>query len=1032
MLTLARDADEFLLTLDADNLIVACSVLRTRCTEPTRFDCHNALGLSFVAQLPDLHQAAIGRLLAEVRDSGRPCTQDIRFDGLEERFSCSVSVLAQAAGAPMHLACLLRNHGAIAQPAIDRFEQALSLARVAWFERDLKTDIGIGSPSLAQIYGLEHPRGPWHFNEVRSRIVPEDAARHSDEIAAGLAPRIDDMEARVINYRIRRPDGTLRHLEVRYRNLYSLERPRTYGLIFDVTEAKQIEERLLESTSWLNIALSSAGILLWVHDYATGQVRTSSNFDEFTGLKTGRTHWHHDALLSTIDEPGRAIFADALTHWSSGHGEHRPRFTITRADGTQRWVEASSTLERGAQGQPLRLLGVSWDITSEVEQELARKASDERLQRIADLVPGMVYQFKRDAEGHYSFPYASDGIRDIYGFTAEELRLSAAALADRIHPDDFHAVLRSMRISAETQTHWQHQYRVNHPTRGLRWVMGTANPQQAPDGSTLWYGHIVDVTDRHDDQVLLHESEARLRLALSAAAMSSWEWDLRTDQMQTSHTLSTLLGLPASTNPSRLIFDATHPEDVDALRARFAAVVRDRERALFTIEYRFRWADGSYRWVELRARAVIDEHTGQVTSIYGVTADINQRRQAEAERDRLQQQLSQAQKMEALGLLTGGVAHDFNNILASVLGYSSLALQRYGAASPPKLADYLGEVIKAGERARDLVAQMLAFSRGETSEVTRLEPAPLVEQMMKMLRPILPSSIGITLDIAPDLPAVAANVVQLQQVLLNLCINARDATIGVGTITIAARYEHFERADCASCHKQFSGSYIALSVADDGQGITPAQRIRIFEPFYTTKVEQKGTGMGLATVHGIVHRHGGHIGLVSRPAVGSTFTIALPAADTAQPGPQGTATEGDPDTLPRATWPARILVVDDEPSIAHCTAEILAYAGFEATIETDSERAAERFEDAPDFFDLIITDQTMPHLTGHQLSVIMLNRRPHLPVLLMTGHSAAVDEEQALALGIRRYLRKPVPRAELLQAVLSELPAAPAAATQAS
>ena len=327
VLALATDADEFLLTLDADNLIVACSVLRTRSTVPARFSCHNPLGLSFVAQLPALHQAAIGRLLGEVRDTGHPCTQDIRFEGLNERFSCSVSVLAQAADAPPQLACLVRNHSAIAQPAVDRFEQALSLARVAWFERDLKTDIGIGSPSLAQIYGLEHPRGPWHFNEVRARILPEDASRHTEEIAAGLAPRTDDMEARVINYRIRRPDGTLRHLEVRYRNLHSIERPRTYGLVFDVTEAKQIEEQLLESTSWLNIALSSAGILLWVHDFATGQVRTSSNFDEFTGLDTRRTRWHRDALLETVTEPGRAIFADALLRWSRGESSLRPRFS---------------------------------------------------------------------------------------------------------------------------------------------------------------------------------------------------------------------------------------------------------------------------------------------------------------------------------------------------------------------------------------------------------------------------------------------------------------------------------------------------------------------------------------------------------------------------------------------------------------------------------------------------------------------------------------------------------------------------------
>jgi len=773
MFTLASDADEFLLTLDADNVIVACSVLRSRGVEPASVDCQGALGLSFVQQLPELHQTALGRLLAEVRQTRRPCTQDIRFDGLNDHFSCSVSLLTQSVDAPALLACLLRNHGATAHPAIDRFEQALSLARVAWFERDLKTDIGIGSPSLAQIYGLDHPRGPWHFDEVCARIVPEDAAQHAENIATGLSPRTDDLEARVINYRIRRPDGTLRHLEVRYRNLFSLERPRSYGLIFDVT-------------------------------------------------------------------------------------------------------------------------------------------------------------------------------------------------------------------------------------------------------------------DRHDAGIRLRESEARLRLALSAAGMSSWEWNLRTGQIKTSRTLSVLLGLPANTNPSNVVFDATHPTDVAALRTRFADVVRNGERDPFTIEYRFRWADGNYRWVELRARAAFDEQNRSVSSIYGVAADITQRREAEAERDRLQRQLSQAQKMEALGQLTGGVAHDFNNILASVLGYSSLALQRFGAANPPKLADYLGEVIRAGERARDLVAQMLAFSRGETSEVSPLAPAPLVEQMMKMLRPILPSSIDIRLDLAHDLPAVAANAVQLQQVLLNLCINARDATLGVGSITIAARCARFVHADCASCHQQFSGNFIALSVSDNGQGITEAQRTRIFEPFYTTGTDQKGTGMGLATVHGIVHRHGGHIGLESQPAVGSTFTIALPVADAAQRQSSGTATEGDASALPKAGWPARILVVDDEPSLAICTAEILDFAGFVTTVETDSELAARRFEAAPDDFDLIITDQTMPRLTGHQLSVIVLKRRPNLPVLLVTGHSTVVDEQQALALGIRCYLRKPVAREALLKAVLSVLPATSPAAAQAS
>jgi len=1022
VLRLIAAADEFMLTLDADDAVVATSVLRPRDGAVTTGG-NTAFGQSFVDLLPAAHRASMTRLLADVRQQRRPVTQHLRFDGRTESFACTISAVSDATGGANQLICVLRNHAATVQPAVDRFDEALSLARVAWFERDLRTDIGIGSPSLAQIYGLEHPRGPWHFDEVRARILPEDLPGHHQEIAAGLERRFDDLEARVLQYRIRRPDGTVRHLEVRYRNLYSVERPRTYGLIFDITEAKQIEGELVDSRNWLNLALRAARIFLWERELATDVVRTSSNFAQFTGLQTARTTWTHQELLNTMPEDARQTFDEASAHWIAGREVRQPRVAIRLADGTHRWIESSGSVQSNEHGQPTHLLGITWDVTSVVEQELARKASDERLRRIADLVPGVVYQFKRDPDGHYSFPYASDGIRDIYGVTPDDVQADAAAIMASIHPEDLRGVLRSMRVSAEQQTRWQHHYRVVLPERGVRWVMGTATPQLEPDGATLWHGHIVDVTDRHEAESLLRESEARLSLALSAAGMASWQWDLQTDQVTTTRALSLMLGFESPTVSSDRLFSGVHPADVDAFRAQLDEVARTGYRDQFSVEYRFRWADGVYRWAELRARGVFDEH-GKITAYYGVSLDIDERRRTEAERERLLRQLSQAQKMEAIGLLTGGIAHDFNNILASVLGYSSLALQRFGAANPGKLSDYLSEVIKAGERARDLVAQMLAFSRGETSEVARLEAAPLVEQMMKMLRPILPSSIEIRVDIAPDLPAVTANAVQLQQVLLNLCINARDATNGVGTIAITARYEHVNQADCASCHHRYSGKYVVLSVSDDGSGIQEAQRTRIFEPFFTTKSEQKGTGMGLATVHGIVHHHGGHLGLVSTIAVGSTFSVALPVADVLQDAGDSVAGGSEVEQLPVAAWPARILVVDDEPSIAQCTAEVLEIAGFRVSIETDSLRAAERLRAAPNHFDLLVTDQTMPRLTGHQLAIEAMIERPDLPVLLVTGHSAAVDEQQALALGIKAFLRKPVPRIDLLNAVKNALPEA--------
>jgi signal transduction histidine kinase len=274
----------------------------------------------------------------------------------------------------------------------------------------------------------------------------------------------------------------------------------------------------------------------------------------------------------------------------------------------------------------------------------------------------------------------------------------------------------------------------------------------------------------------------------------------------------------------------------------------------------------------------VDLERGELVMFSGVTIDVSQRKSAEQDRERLRTQLGQAQKMESIGMLTSGIAHDFNNILGSILGYAGLALQRYASTSPPKLAEYLNEVVTAGERARDLVAQLLAFSRGESVAVQATAIGPIIEQSLRMLRPALPSSVNMQLNLASNLPLVMANAVQFQQVLVNLCVNARDATNGNGVITVSAAPVQLEPVACASCHQNFSGRFVALTVEDTGEGIPESTRLRIFEPFFTTKAQGKGSGMGLAMVHGIVHRQGGHILLDSRPGAGTRFRLLMPVS----------------------------------------------------------------------------------------------------------------------------------------------------------
>ena len=395
----------------------------------------------------------------------------------------------------------------------------------------------------------------------------------------------------------------------------------------------------------------------------------------------------------------------------------------------------------------------------------------------------------------------------------------------------------------------------------------------------------------------------------------------------------------------------------------------------------------------------------------------------------LNKQLQQAQKMEAIGQLTGGIAHDFNNILASILGFTNLALQRFVSDDQPELREYLGEVSHAGERARDLVSQMLAFSREEKSNVTQLQLKPVMEDVTKILRATLPSSIQLSREIGADVPAIMMDMVQLQQVLMTMCINARDAVDDIGQIDIwgcrtsiieCDQYDLQTETDnviqcrtCDACHNEIDeGDYVELSVRDSGTGIEDDILKRIFEPFFTTKEVGKGTGMGLSMVHGIIHQHGGHILVDSKPGIGTTFRLLFPVEKCASSHRPDNQTEVN--IVPKKIDDTRLLIVDDEESVARFIGDLFESNGWKVTVMTNSQAALDLFSQAPTSFDLIITDQTMPELTGVELAKRVLEQRPALPIILCTGYSEHVDKTKAKALGIRGYLTKPMQTNALL------------------
>jgi len=400
--------------------------------------------------------------------------------------------------------------------------------------------------------------------------------------------------------------------------------------------------------------------------------------------------------------------------------------------------------------------------------------------------------------------------------------------------------------------------------------------------------------------------------------------------------------------------------------------------------------------------------------IHSIMSDFAIRAGAELERIHTEQKLQHAQKMEALGQLTGGIAHDFNNMLASILGYADLASNLKIENKPAKLSSYLDHIHNAADRARLLVSQMLTFSRGNPGASKQPYQLQLiVTESVKMLRPMLPSSITLNININHNNEFVNADPVQLHQLVMNLCINARDAMNEKGEITITLDNTTSSNHRCSSCHQFILGDYVKLIIHDSGPGISEAVFDRMFEPFFTTKAVGKGTGMGLSMVHGIAHSHSGHIVVNSDEISGTSFSVLLPILKLDLEHPlQGAGIE-----LTHRGRQEHILIVDDEASIAEYIKEIVESHGYRASVYTDSSAAMKAFKQQSDQYDLVITDQTMPQLTGEEMAASMLKISPDIPIILCTGYSTHVDNEYAKKIGIKSFMMKPVKNLELLQQI---------------
>ena len=390
---------------------------------------------------------------------------------------------------------------------------------------------------------------------------------------------------------------------------------------------------------------------------------------------------------------------------------------------------------------------------------------------------------------------------------------------------------------------------------------------------------------------------------------------------------------------------------------------------------------------------------------------IAERERAEKEKASLEEQLRQAQKMQAIGTLAGGIAHDFNNILTAILGYAELAIS--DIAEDSRTQYNLQQSIKAAHRAKDLVQQILTFSRQGKQERKPLNINPIIKEVLKFLRASLPSTIEIRPDIEEDLGTIEADPTQVHQVLMNLCTNAAHAMgENGGVLGVSLSKWNVDAETSAAATGIEAGPYLRLRVSDTGHGMPPEIMERIFEPYFTTKEVGKGTGLGLAVVHGIVKSYGGEIRVSGEAGKGSTFDIYFPTIDT----PKEIAASFKRESPP-AGGHERILFVDDEQTLVQLGQEMLKRLGYQVTIRTSSVEALELFRAKPDQFDLVITDMTMPNMMGDKLAIELMRIRPAIPIILCTGFSEYITKEKAQSIGIQELLLKPIVMTDLARGV---------------
>ena len=826
------------------------------------------------------------------------------------------------------------------------------------------------------------------------RLPTLDVARRIKFMQRAIDGETGQLETRTI-----RKNGEAFDVEIRYLPIRHRGEPHVLAIARDITERRAAEAALRASEEQYRAIFNASADALVLWDSQYRRVDVNLAYQRMYGWERDEVigcGYEHPRFSPEYARPRLELVRRALAG-ESCHAE----FEAIRRDGTRVLTEVHAIPFRH-RGEP-HVLAIARDITERRRAEAALRASEERYRLLFEMESAAVVLVDSETLQLVDVNIAAV---QMYGYPRDELmRLTATDLSNE--PESTAPSIRNGKGTLTIPLRWHRR-----KDGTIFPVEITANRLEL-DGRQIVLATIRDITERKRAEQALRDSEAQYRAIFNASADALVLRDAGFRIVDVNATYEAMSGYTRDTVVGNDRVFANPPADAEAIRALHARALAGEPIVFETTLLR---QDGARYDLELRGVPI--QHRGAPHVLY-MGRDVTARTQAEARRRELESQLQQAQKMEAIGHLTGGIAHDFNNILTSVMGYIALASERPAGATDPKLQAYLAQAEQSCHRARDLIQQMLAFSRGQRSEPRAVALRSLVSESTRMLRATLPASLELRSHVDGD-PVALVDPVQAHQVLLNLCINARDAMDESGRIVVNAQSVHVPEMTCASCRHRFSGTFTELSVADSGPGIPPGVLDRMFDPFFSTKDIGQGTGMGLSIVHGVVHEHGGHVLVESQRGKGTTFRVLLPVA-----AREGMPSDGAPEQAGRddASLRGRILLVEDEPSVLGYMRELLQGWGLEVVAASDPADALHWFSLEPERFDVVLTDHTMPGMTGMELTRALVARRAGVPVVLYSGRSDLLDSGMATSAGIRALLAKPVDSAALRAALQDALAA---------